>query len=100
MIIDLSSVTFTNDLFQTSLPDGSTMYIYRLNEDFITEEGTECEVKSLTIEVYDENDTMASCPCIIGMSNDLMEIQTDYTEYEGEVLTEDNMQYCTIEVYE
>lgn len=100
MTIDLSDITFTNDLFQTSLPDGSTMYINRLDEDFITESGDECKVKALTIVVYDEDDNAIDCPCVIGMSNDIMEIATDYTEYEGVVLTEDNMQYCTIEVYE
>lgn len=99
MTIDLAKVKFTNDFFSTSLPDGSVLVINKVDEDFITGDN-ECIVKALTIEVQQDEDTIISCPCVIGLSNDLLEIKTAYTEYEGEVLTPENMLYCTIEVYE
>lgn len=98
MIIDLSKVTFTNDFFSTMLPDGSMLVLNKVDEDFLS--GTaECIVKAINIEIQSEDEAI-SCPCVIGLGNDLMQINTDYKEYEGKVLTPDNMMYCTIEVYE
>ena len=99
MTVDLAKVDFVNDFFSTSLPDGSILIINKVDEDFLTDD-TECIVKALNIEVQQDEDTIISCPCVIGLGNDLLEIKTDYTEYEGEVLTPDNMVYCTVEVYE
>lgn len=98
MIIDLSRVKFTNDFFSTILPDGSMLVLNKVDEDFLSE-GTESIVKAINIEVQTEDETV-SCPCVIGLGNDIMQIVTDHTEYEGKVLTPDNMAYCTIEVYE
>lgn len=100
MTIELANIEFVNDFFSVALPDGSTMNINLVNEDFITSSNEECTVKAINIEVTDLDGNITSCPCVIGMSNDIMEIDTDYTEYEGEVLTPDNMAYCTITVYE
>lgn len=100
MTIELDSITFTNDFFSVALPDGSTVIINKVDEDFITENDDECTVQAITIEVQDLDGNIISCPCVIGMSNDIMEIATKHTEYEGEVLTPDNMGYCTIEIYE
>lgn len=100
MTIELDSITFTNDFFSVALPDGSTIIINKVDEDFITENDDECIVQAITIEVQDLDGNIISCPCVIGMSNDIMEIATKHTEYEGEVLTPDNMGYCTIEIYE
>lgn len=99
MIIDLAKVEFENDFFTTILPDGSLLVLNKVEEDFVS--GTEsCIIKAINIEIQPDEDTVISCPCVIGMGNDLMQIVTDYTEYEGEVLTPDNMAYCTIEIYE
>lgn len=100
MTIELDTIEFLNDFFSTALPDGSSIIINMVNEDFITEDGEECVVKAINIEVEDLDGNIISCPCVIGMSNDIMEIATEHTEYEGEVLTPDNMGYCTIEIYE
>lgn len=100
MTIELDSITFTNDFFSVALPDGSIIIINKVDEDFITENDDECTVQAITIEVQDLDGNIISCPCVIGMSNDIMEIATKHTEYEGEVLTPDNMGYCTIEIYE
>ena len=98
MTISLDKVEFVNDFFSTTLPDGSLLVLNKVDEDFMTED-EECIVKGINIEIQKEEEYI-SCPCVIGLGNDLMQINTDYTEYEGEVLTPDNMVYCTIEVYE
>lgn len=98
MVIDLSKVVFINDFFSTMLPDGSLLVLNKIDEDFLSETD-ECIVKAINIEIQNEEEAI-SCPCVIGLGNDLMQINTDYKEYEGKVLTNDNMMYCTIEVYE
>lgn len=101
MLIELSKVDFTSDFFSAMLPDGSYLVLNRLDESFVKEgETEEFVIKSINVEIQDIEGNVTKCPCIIGMSNDLMEIKTDYKEYEGTVLSPDNMAYCTIEVYE
>lgn len=99
MLIDLSSVEFTNDFFSTMLPDGGLLVLNKVDEDFLAG-NSECVVKAVNVEIQDVEDNIISCPCVIGMGNELMQITTKHTEYEGEVLTPDNMGYCTIEIYE
>lgn len=101
MTVDLSKIEFVNDFFSTRLPDGGTLILNMVDEDFIAE-GTngECIVKAINIAVYDYEGNSVECSCVIGLGNDKMIINTDYKEYEGKVLTPDNMAYCTIEIYE
>lgn len=98
MIINLDSVEFDNDFFSTTLPDGSLLVLNKVDEDFLADEA-ECVVKAINIEIQREEEYI-TCPCVIGIGNELMKINTEHKEYEGEVLTPDNMVYCTIEVYE
>ena len=98
MTINLDSVEFVNDFFSATLPDGSLLVLNIVDEDFLSDD-VECIVKSLNVEIQ-RDDEIISCPCVIGISNELMQINTEYKEYEGKVLTPDNMEYCTIEVYE
>ena len=101
MIIDLANTEFTNDMFSTMLPDGSTIILNIVNESFTVDGATgECAIKGVNIEILDSEDNLISCPCVIGIGNDIMIIKTDYKEYEGAVLTPDNMMYCTIEIYD
>lgn len=99
MIVELNKVTFTNDFFAISLPDGSQLILNKVDEDFLADEG-ECVIKSINIEIQSYDGTVISCPCAIGIGNDRMKINTEHKEYEGDVLTPDNMAFCTIEVYE
>lgn len=101
MTVDLSKVEFVNDFFSTRLPDGGTLILNMVDEDFIAE-GTneECIVKAINIAVYDYEGNAVECSCVIGLGNDVLQINTDYKEYEGKVLTPDNMAYCTIEIHE
>lgn len=101
MTIELSKVEFINDFFSTKLPDGGTLILNQVDEDFITEDtNEECIIKAINIALYDYEGNPVECSCVIGMGNDKLIINTDYEEYEGKVLTPDNMVYCTIEIYE
>lgn len=101
MIIDLSKVVFENDIFYTVLPDGNYLVLNTVDEAFLAEgETTECKVRAINIEIRDTEGVSTPCPCVIGLGNDYMIIKTDYKQYEGEVLTPDNREYCTIEIYE
>lgn len=99
MTIDMAKVNFVNDFFSTILPDGSTIVLNKLDEDFPVD-NMSCPVKAVNIEIRLTDDTVVPCPCVIGLGNDLMKVNTDYTEYLGDALTPENMVYCTIEVYE
>lgn len=99
MVIDLSNVEFENDFFSTILPDGSILVLNKVDENLALD-NLSAEIKAVNIEIQTDEDTVISCPCIIGMNNDYLSIDTAYTEYEGEVLTSDNMKYCTIQIYE
>ena len=99
MIVELSKVVFTNDFFTTMLPDGSLLVLNKVDEDFLAG-GAECVIKAINIEIQQTDNTVVSCPCVIGLGNELMQINTEYKEYEGKVLTPENMAFCTVEVYE
>lgn len=109
MTIDLSKVVFDNDFYSVALPDGlSTLILNRLNEDFATSD-SEFALKIINFqiekEVYDETSGESSTVYtkginVIGLSNNIYGIHTNHSEYEGTVLTEDNMKYCTLEIYE
>ena len=99
MLINLDKAVFTNDFFTSQLPDGSLLVLNKVDEDFLSD-GAECVVKAVNIEIQDTEENIISCPCVIGLGNELMQITTEHKEYEGEVLTPENMVYCTIEVYE
>jgi hypothetical protein len=98
MTIELDKVVFTNDFFSTPLPDGSIMVLNKVDESLLSD-GEFAEIKAINIEIWTYDEDVIKCPCVIGLGNDLMEIKTNYTEYEGKVLTPDNMEYCTIEIY-
>lgn len=101
MTINLSSVTFTNDMYTLSLEDGGYLILNRVDEDFIVNK-VETKIKRINIErviINDDNTyTTKVCTSIIGMSDDIITLDTPYKEYLGKVLTEDNMEYCSLEV--
>ena len=104
MTIDLSEITFSNDFFEVDLPNGSVLTINKIDED-ITVDDSSIILDRINIQVSTTDEdtgvtTYTSCPCSIGLGNDILIIKTDYSEYEGKVLTSKNMMYCTIEIYE
>jgi hypothetical protein len=99
MLIEMSKVTFTNDFFSTPLPNGSTLVLNKIDESLLHNEDS-AEIKAINIEIWDIDENIIACPCVIGLGNSLMQISTEHKEYEGKVLSSDNMKYCTIEVYD
>lgn len=92
MIIDLSKIEFTYDFFSSTMPDGSTLILNNISEDIIKQ-------INILIQPIDGSANIL-CSSVIGCGNDRIRIKSDYSEYLGKVLTEDNMKYCTIEMYE
>lgn len=99
MNINLSEITFINDFFTIGIPDGGLLVLNRLNESLLTDDLQFLEVKRINVEVVYADRTI-KCSSIIGMGNDLLQIKSAYTEVIGEVLSEENMSKCEIEVYE
>ena len=92
MLIDLSKIEFTYDFFSSTMPDGSTLILNNLSEDIVKQ-------INILIQPIDGGANIL-CSSVIGCGNAKMRIKSDYSEYLGKVLTEDNMKYCTIEMYE
>lgn len=99
MTIDLSLVTFDNDLFQTDLPDGSILSLYALNEA-IESEGRDVIIDDILLQVTDIDGRTHGISSIIGMSTGSITIASKYSEVLGDSLTRGNMAKCTIEVAE
>ena len=80
------------------------MRLYSIDEDFRTANGT-VSVKRIICELLDiEPDTGVvtgySLPNVIGISNEVFGITTDTPSLEGQVLTLDNIDMCTLEYYD
>ena len=103
MLIDLGEVVFENDFFNVDLPNGSVLTLNKIDEDIATDDSTvKIDRVNLQITSFDEagNEEYMLCPCAFFLCNYFFFIYSDYPEYEGKVLTSENMRCCTIEVYE
>ena len=101
MEIYLKNVIFENDFFTVGTPDGGTLRLNKIDEKLnVSVLLKDVVINRINIEFESYDGTVTLCSSIIGLSNNLMEIQTNIRELEGEVLTAENMQYCTIIVYE
>ena len=101
MEIYLKDVTLENDFFTIGTPDGGTLRLNKIDEKLnVSVLLKDVEINRINIEYESSEGIVTLCSSIIGLSNNLMEIQTNIRELEGEVLTAENMQYCTIVVYE
>lgn len=100
MTVNLSEIEFDYDFFSLPLPDGNTLIMNQVNEDFLTN-GDETVVKGINIVVaLEDGSGNVLCSSVIGMPNDYYTINSGYTEYVGKTLTSDNMKYCTMEIPE
>lgn len=101
MEIYLKDVTLENDFFTVGTSNGGTLRLNKidekLNDNTLLED---VEINRINIEFESYEGIVTLCSSVIGLSNNLMVIQTNIRELEGEVLTAENMQYCTIVVYE
>lgn len=101
MEIYLKDVILENDFFTIGTPDGGILRLNKIDEKLNVNALLEdVEINRINIEFESYEGTVTLCSSVIGLSNNLMEIQTNIRELEGEVLTAENMQYCTIVVYE
>lgn len=102
MLLNLSEVVFDNDFFSIDTPDGNTLILNKIQESLKISDNTDetVDIQNINIEIVLEDEFYVRCPCVIGLGNEYIKINTNHLEYEGEVLTSDNMKYCTIEVYE
>lgn len=101
MEIYLKDVTLENDFFTIGTPDGGTLRLNKIDEKLnVSVLLKDVEINRINIEYESSEGIVTLCSSVIGLSNNLMEIQTNIRELEGEVLTAENMQYCTIVVYE
>lgn len=101
MTIDLANIKFTYDFFSSTMPDGSTLILNNVFEDFFTQSNEEVIVKQINILIQPvDGSSNILCSSVIGCGNSKMCIKSNYSEYLGKVLTEDNMKYCSIEMYE
>lgn len=100
MIIDLSEIEFVYDFFSLPLPNGNTLIMNKVDEDFLIN-GDETIIKGINIVVaLEDGSENVLCSSVIGMSNDYFTINSGYPEYVGKILTSDNMKYCTMEILE
>lgn len=98
MKIDLSTVTFSNDIFTVDVEDiNSTLILYRLNEDFKSSEAEKStKVNQILVVLVDNEGLQHRATSIIGLSARGVTISTDVEALKGNVLNSENMQYCTI----
>jgi hypothetical protein len=94
--VDLSEIEFENDFCSIDMPDGNTLVINKISEDFLNSDNAEIVLDRYNIEVIDEDGTAYLCSSVIGQENDYFTLTTDYTEFLGNILTSDNIQYCRI----
>lgn len=102
MRIDLSTVTFSNDIFTVEVEElDSTLILYRLDEDFKSEEAEEStRVNRILVVLTDSLGVQHKATSIIGLSVDGVSIQTDREELKGSALNGENMAYCSIVIGE
>lgn len=100
MILDLSKITFINDFASFDMPSGDTLLLNKINESILYDTDKLANIDVINLQVVSEDNSYTYCPSVIGMKNDILSINTEYTYYEGKVLTSENMKYCTLEIYE
>lgn len=101
MTLDLSLVVFNNDMCTIGLEDGGTLILNKINESILSADTT-IDIKLINIEKisYTETDeeVHTKCTSVIGMSDGIITLDSLYSEYKGKILTEENIQYCTLEI--
>ena len=77
MTIDLSKVNFAYDFFSSTMPDGSTLILNNVSENFTSSKGEETIVKQVTIviaPVGEDNNIL--CSSVIGTGNSKILLDT------------------------
>lgn len=100
MTLNLAEIEFDYDFFSTTMPDGSLLILNKVSESLPSKNG-EVEIKGINIIIQPLGaEEYLICSSVIGMSNDYLSLNSDYPDLLGHVLTEDNLEYCTMELFE
>lgn len=100
MTIDLSKISFEKDFFAVSLPDNSILILNCIDESIGMVKG-DVDIKRINVQLsFPQEKRYKKLSGIIGINEGSYSIRTLYKEYEGKVLDEDNLKYCTIEISE
>lgn len=96
MTVDLSQISFVNDLFSVSIKDGGTVTLTKIDENI---EG--CKVCGILIVITNElKGIWEKCPSIIGLKNEFIRLYSIKKELQGKALTEEFMPFCFLEIFE
>ena len=102
MTVNLSEVEFTSDLLEIETENGNTLILNKVNEEFtmqIDDVNYDTKVNRINIAVLPEGEEQQIvCGGIIGIKDKYVTVISDYPELQGKLLTEDNMEYCSIVV--
>lgn len=102
MTVNLSEVEFTSDLWEIETENGNTLILNKVNEEFtmqIDDVNYDTKVNRINIAVLPEGEEQQIvCGSIIGIKDEYVTVISDYPELQGKLLTEDNMEYCSIVV--
>lgn len=101
MTLNLAEIDFDYDFFSTTMPDGSLLILNKVSESLSSSGEEATEIKCINIIVQPVNtDGNLICSPVIGMGNDYLKLNSAYDYLQGQVLTEDNLEYCTMELFE
>ena len=105
MTIELKDIQFDNDFYFINFPDDSILYLNNIDECFTNTDGEEQVVNRINLELHKFDDTeqtlyIDNVSNAIGIDNGTFMLNTDYDEYKGKVLTQDNIKYCKVVFYE
>lgn len=100
MVIDLSNIEFENDLFIIPLGDGGFLTLNVIDESIKLDNYSDTEIKRVNLELTTLDSVVYQLSSVIGIKGEKASVFTDYIEYEGAVLTPDNLHFCRIEIYE
>ena len=96
MLFDLSKVEFVNDVFKHEIESG-TLIFYAVNES-IKRDDLEVPIKRVVVAVEDLEENQTILSSIIGFEKGGYLVSSDNSTLEGQMLTTDNIAYCTLEI--
>lgn len=99
MIYNLNEAVFDNDFYSLETAKGDTI-IFNLVDEQIGVGAEELSVNAVNIAIIDSDNNYHDGVNIIGEANKFYILKSDYTQYVGHPLDKDNIQYCTLEVYD
>lgn len=99
MTIDLTNLVFENDFASFSLPSGDTLLLNFVDEDLQGEEYS-AKINAINVQINFSDGTYMSCVNVIGLSDELISITTDYPDYNGARLNSDNYKFCKVVINE